>query len=402
MSRQGFSSSHPLIPNQNEYMQNKKTISIHSEDRDIVKYPSSANFEIELPQDYLNVEGVKLLTWSFPSNYSVFTFTRQNIKMAFQINNAYNPGANDFYSPLQSAIFAALYSNYGNNYIITIEEGFYNPSQMAMELQNKFNEAVNKHVMEYIAINEPTLSSSYTSYNRFVVVYNSVNQKLWFGNTSDQFILINSSIIYGGQQKLNDACKAYHTLPQYANWGLPAYLGFNRVDVPSITNEIPPRFYYGDVVQSGDNGFWLIPDTTLPGSSVWYLKSPLKINLMGDSHFYMEVSGLNNLDETSPYALSKFTTHTNETNGVVNSAFAKIAVCTAPISQWFDQSADTFKWFNPPAERIRKLNIKFRYHSGELVEFGNFDWSITLEFLMLLPMINRRYHAPMPEIQSKM
>lgn len=394
--------SYPLIPNQQEYLQNKKVISIHSEDRDITKYPSSANFEIELPQDYLNVEGVKLLTWAFPSNYSVFTSARQNIQLAFKITNAYNPGEHGLFSPLQSAIFAALYTNKENNYLITIETGFYNPTQMAMELQNKMNESVNKYVMNYIAATDPSLSPSYKSYDKFVVVYNSVNQRLWFGNTTDEFIMINTDAnVYAGQIK-HSACLDYTTLPQYSNWGLPAYLGFTRLNVPSITTVIPPRFYYGDVVQSGDNGFWLIPDTSLPGSSVYYLAAPLKINLMGDSHFYMEIDGLNNLDETCPYAMSKFTTHTNETNGVVNSAFAKIPVCTAPISQWFDQGSDSFKWFNPPAERIRKLKIRFRYHTGELVDFGFFDWSFSIEMLMLTPQINRKYHAPMPEIHSRM
>ena len=393
-------SSRPLIPNQHEYTQNKKMVSIHSEDRDMIKYPSSASFEIELPQDYLNVEGVKLLTWAFPSNYSVFTSVRMNVDLAFKITSAYNPGEHGLYSPLQSTIFAALYSNAGNNYLITVEEGFYNPTQMAMEMQNKMNESVNKYVMEYIMTNDPSIASAYESYDRFVVVYNSVNQKLWFGNTTDAFTMINlDTSVYGGQKKYNDTCASGATIPQYANWGLPSYLGFTRMNVSSNASVIPPRFYYGDVSQSGDDGFWLIPDQSLPGSTVQYLKAPLKINLMGDSHFYIEIDGLNNLDETSPYSLSKFTTHTNETNGIVNSAFAKIAVCTAPISQWFDRSNDNFKWFNPPAERIRKLKIKIRYHNNELVSFGHFDWSISLEFMMLTPQINRKYHATMPEIQ---
>jgi hypothetical protein len=393
-------SSRSLIPNQHEYLQNKKVVTIHSEDRDMIKYPSSANFEIELPQDYINVEGVKLLTWTFPSNYSVFTSIRMNINLVFKITTAYNPGEHGLYSPLQSAIFEALYSNAANNYLITVEEGFYNPTQMAMELQNKMNESVNKYVMEYIMTNYPSLQSVYKSYDRFVVVYNSVNQKLWFGNTTDEFIMINDDInVYGGQKKYTETCASGGVIPQYANWGLPSYLGFTRANASSRTSIIPPRFYYGDVVQSGDNGFWLIPDQSLTGSTVQYLVTPLKINLMGDSHFYIEIDGMNNLDETSPYSLSKFTMHTNETNGIVNSAFAKIAVCTTPISQWFDRSNDNFKWFNPPAERIRKLKIKIRYHNNQLVSFGHFDWSITLEFMMLTPQINRRYHAVMPEIQ---
>ena len=38
---------------------------------------------------------------------------------------------------------------------------------------------------------------------------------------------------------------------------------------------------------------------------------------------YLEIDGLNCIDETSPYNVSEFTTHTNETNGRVTSSFAK-------------------------------------------------------------------------------
>ena len=285
-------SSRPLIPNQHEYLQNKKVVSIHSEDRDMVKYPSAASFEIELPQDYTNVEGVKLLSWAFPSNYNVFSTVRQNVDLVFKITNAYNPGAPEhgLYSPIQSAIFAGLYANYGNNYFLTIEEGFYNPTQMAMEMQNKMNESVNKYLMKFIITNYPALQSEYTSYAKFVVVYNSVNQKLWFGNTTDAFTMVNiDETVYGTQKKYDDTCSSHKTIPQFVNWGLPAYLGFNRMNVSSSGSVIPPRFYYGDVVQSGDDGFWLIPDTNFPGSIVQYLVVPLKINLMGDAYFYIEI-----------------------------------------------------------------------------------------------------------------
>ena len=40
------STNHPLIPNSNEYIYYKKYVSIHSEDRDCLKYPVSSVFEI--------------------------------------------------------------------------------------------------------------------------------------------------------------------------------------------------------------------------------------------------------------------------------------------------------------------------------------------------------------------
>ena len=75
--------NHQIIPNTNQYFYEKKYLSIHSEDRDISKYPNSSEFEIILPQEYLNVVSVRLASWSFPSNYSVFsTYSSNNVKMS--------------------------------------------------------------------------------------------------------------------------------------------------------------------------------------------------------------------------------------------------------------------------------------------------------------------------------
>ena len=123
-----------------------------------------------------------------------------------------------------------------------------------------------------------------------------------------------------------------------------------------------------------------MPD--LPTAQVHFLDASYKINLFGVSYIYMEVDGLNCIDETSPFNISNFTLTTNKTNGVVNSAFAKIAVPTTPMSQWFDKIAQPYKLYLPPAERIRKLKIKLRYHNGQLVNFGVFNYSFTLEFTL--------------------
>ena len=139
----------------------------------------------------------------------------------------------------------------------------------------------------------------------------------------------------------------------------------------------------------GDNGYWLVPNPNLPGAQVYYVECPYKINIMGPAYFYMEIAQYNCIDETSPFNLSLFTQTTNQTNGVVNSAFAKIAVPTTPLGQWFDRDSMPYKFFLPPAERIRRLKIRIRYHNGEIVDFGSFDYSFMLEFLVLLPTQNR-------------
>ena len=105
------STNHPIIPNSNEYIFYKKYVSIHSEDRDCLKYPISSVFEIELPEDITNIYSLRLVNWTFPANYNTFSILNQNVTMTFVINNPYNPGANMVFNPLEQAIFQCLYTH---------------------------------------------------------------------------------------------------------------------------------------------------------------------------------------------------------------------------------------------------------------------------------------------------
>ena len=395
--------NHPLITNANQYFFEKKYVSIHSQDRDLTKYPNSAEFEIELPQDYLNIASVRLYSWSFPANYSVFSSLNSNIALIYKFTKLYNPAEYSNPDILANAIFAALYPELNKELIILIEPGFYNPGQMAVELTNKLNENVTNIITDFL--NNPKNSqyaeakALFQGYNRFKVVYNTVQQNLWFGNGADKFELVNTSTFYNTKRFTQASCRRSSELPDTANWGLPSYLGFDRCNVESksasdFPNEFGylqkiPRFYYGDVSVDGDNGYWIFPSEK--DSQIYVISAPFKINFMGYAYIYMEIDGLNCIDETSPYGISPFTIKTNETNGIVNSSFAKIAVPTTPISQWFDLDSGPYKYFNPPAERIRKLKIKFRYHNNQLVEFGTFEYSFMLEFCLLTPQQERSY-----------
>jgi len=415
MSSFNTSTTHSLIPNSNQYYIEKKFVSIHSEDRDLMKYPGAAEFEIEFPQDYLNIQTVKLSTWSFPANYNVFSPVNYNVSMTFRFNTLYNPGENSYSDPLTEAIFAGLYNYIDKEFIVTIETGFYNPDQMSTELTNKFNQTVTNVLTDFFT-KTPAYNYAlalFTGYDRFVIVYNSVAQRLWFGNTADKFELTNNYIDQFTKEIVSAQCIRKEQLPSTADWGLPAYLGFTRCPAkslsaaeveknasiindilfgvnPDVVNVVGgiPRFFYGDVTP-GDNGYWLVP--TLPGAIVYFLQAPAKINFMGAAYIYMEIDGFNCIDETSPYTLSQFTTHTNQTNGRVNSSFAKIAIPTTPISQWFDAEQAPFKYFNPPLERIRKIKCKLRYHNGQKVDFGLFEYSFMLEFTLLRPQSERKY-----------
>jgi len=412
--------NHPLIQSSQEYMFYKQYVSIHSEDRDMIKYPTPSEFEIELPQDLLNVSALRLIDWSFPANYDTFSSLNSNINMSFLISNPYNPNINNISDIYIQYVFECLYNSQAEEYNIYIEEGFYNPQQMVTELTNKFNTVVTDRLVAYFTQQStnpsvpPSQQEEYLQvlnqlksnggYTNFVIVYNNVSQKIWFGNICDGFTLTNETQICKNSLVDNPYCGIKSQLPDFSNWGLPGNLGLSRCNAIAISgttlntdfsynfssyfNTIVPRFYYGDVFP-GDSGYWLLPNSGYPNSEVFWVEATYKINLMGPSYMYMEIEGQNCMDETSPYNVSQFTTTTNKTNGTVNSAFAKISIPTTPISQWYDQNAYSYKYYYPPAERMRKFKFKIRYHNGLLVDFGVFNYSFTLEFTLQMPQLLR-------------
>lgn len=410
-----------IIPNENTYYYEKKYISIHSEDRDILKYPNSSEFEIELPQDYINVASARLYSWSFPENYSIFSVFNNNLSITFQFINdqygsIYNPGDYvDSGAPgtgtLADLYFNALFNNLSNTYEVSIEPGYYTAQQMITELTNKMNTAVTNNIILFWQENKseyPTITDSNTiSYTRFVVAYNNVSEKIWFGNQSDHFIILND-VQLEEKNITNTTCLRKNILPQSSAYGLSYNLGFtpcnvsskqpnffienNTIESLSINSSVnppAPTFFYNN---TGSTSQWIQLDNSLPNSSLYILQTPYKININGPLYLFMEISGMNCIDETSPYNISEFTLHTNKTNSVVNSAFAKIPVPTPTNQQFYDKDQTPYKYFYPPAERIRKLNIKFRFHNGQLVPFGLFNYSFMLEFNILRPQQNTQYN----------
>ncbi len=411
MSKFNTNQTYPLIPNSNSYVVETKYISIHSQDRDMRSFPISSAFEIELPQDYENVQTIRLAQWSFPANYNVFGVQNNNLFFIFNLTEIYNPNDNGVDDPLERAVFEILTSislrdRDNASYKAIITEGFYNPDQMANELTARMNQCVTTKMFAYAKQNLPDqyetlMAYKYPGYNEFVIAYNAVSQKLFFGNKSSGFKIDNSSDVYFTENLIFEgSCRLDpRKLPDFSNWGLPAYLGFTRISQDSIEGvlEREYQFYYGDAKRIGDSGKWLTPDK--PGANPYFVIPPAKINFMGPAYFYMELtsnSSLNCIDETNPFNVSEFTRTTNQTNGRVNSSFAKIAIPTTPISQWFDNSDQPYKWFNPPMERLRRIGIKLRYHNGMLINFGTFDYSFLLELTILRPQIQTNLASKIP------
>ena len=86
-------------------------------------------------------------------------------------------------------------------------------------------------------------------------------------------------------------------------------------------------------------------------------------------------------------------------NGIVNSAFAKIPVQSQPLGEVTDSRngfLTNVKVFEIPEEKVAKLEFKFRYHDGRLVEFDNIPFNFTIEFNQLRNEIGRVYNVRIP------
>ena len=138
-----------IINNAHEYLFTKIFLSINSEDRDISKFPQASQFDIDLPQEYMNVAKVQLVEWSFPSNYYTFSGVAKNLLLSFQVSEPYNAAANGVTNPLELAISAGLIAFKDSLFVVQIEEGFYNPFQMSTELTNQFNKMVTDYLNTY-------------------------------------------------------------------------------------------------------------------------------------------------------------------------------------------------------------------------------------------------------------
>jgi plasmid maintenance system killer protein len=376
---------HQLIRRQNTYVLDRKLVTIHSEDRDINKWPNSNHFEVELPETLSNVQSMRLVEIQLPTNQYVFSNNQQNTKIIFYLRPTVST---------EAAIYTALATNINNPYTITIQEGYYTPDEMANELQNLMNQAIE----DFLVIDSGIAGATYTN---FKVRYDKVSQVMYFGNTFDGFVLpfqtkieynVPCSAIIGDNQSPN-------VWDQYNKWGLPSYLGFQKAEYTAIETS-------GNVLFNYDaSNIWLSPDITyLPPAQTpyaYYISSPNTISIFGDSAVYMEFDKYNTIDEIKPYVERTNNLYNNDYNGRVNSAFAKIPVTVGgQTSQIFDSRngfLQNVSQYHPPIDKIKKAKFKFRYHDGRLVDFKDNNFNFTIAFNQLKDEIARDYVVRVPE-----
>jgi hypothetical protein len=162
----------------------KKIIAIHSEDRDVTKWPTATQFEVDLPVDYKNVVGMRLSEIELPLPLYSFSNHDQNTKLTVSVNG-------------------------GPKTTIEIDSGNYTPVQMQNELEGRLNAA--------------TAST-------FTVVYVQVTRKFIFTNPLP-------FTLYFKKGEQYDGCSTVY-YDQYAKWGLGSFLGFNKSDYVATLGDV--------------------------------------------------------------------------------------------------------------------------------------------------------------------
>tara|TARA_A100001015_G_scaffold315984_1_gene429152 strand:+ start:1753 stop:2904 length:1152 start_codon:yes stop_codon:yes gene_type:complete len=376
-----YSNPHNLIPRENNYVLNNKLLSIHSEDRDINKWPESNHFEIELPQTVTNVQSIQLVKIHLPGNQYTFSNNQQNTKLSFYlIPNKYN----------NISLQLALEANNNVPFNITIREGYYSPAEMANELENLMNQEVTRFLIEDASLNNSIV------YDKFKVHYDRVGMKLFFGNTHDNF-----SFPFDKQIHYDVSCSKFainndEVWNRYTNWGLGSYLGFNKSAYKGIEITKPYYFNYA-------NTMWLSPDTLdISDNSIakaYYIESSFTVNIFGDTCIYMDMDKYNTIDELVPFSKETSNLYNNDYGGKVNSAFAKIPIMSNNNNYYLASNNDflsNISSYNPIINNIKKLKFKFRYHDGRLVEFKESNFNFTLCFSELREEIKSNYNVRIP------
>jgi hypothetical protein len=156
------------------YVVQKKVVTVHSEDRDISKWPTPTQFEIDLPVDHKNVVSMRLNEINLPIPLYQFSDQDQNTKMTVQVSG-------------------------GPEVKVQIPAGTYTEVQLAAVLTGLLNEAT---------------SSS------FEVVYDVVARKLVFTN------LVAFDLLFDVKEVYNTCSQIYYD--NYTKWGLGSYLGFEK------------------------------------------------------------------------------------------------------------------------------------------------------------------------------
>jgi hypothetical protein len=369
--------SHNVIKREQTYELITKQISIHSEDRDINIWKQPSEFAVELPEDLRNVVSIRLTNAIIPSNQYVFTNNYQNTKLAFKIAPDISGNTGSEYEFLNDISNALLET-------IAVNEGFYDPDQLATEISRILNDTITE-------LYSSDVDLSNTTYSHFTCIYNNIEHKLIFGNNRDFF-----EIVPNKQIEYNIECGYKQVYDNYAKWGLPYYLGFEKFNT-YVSLEHDNGIFDGNT--------WIEPDVS--SSTVKIITPTNVLDIFGENTVYMELERYNDTMELIPYVEqtnssvreARSTQLNHDSGGSPNASFAVIPMIRVPYSYIFnanDPINKNYTNFSTPIERIQKFKFRFRYHDGRLMDLKGLNLSFILEIYMLRNEQYRPYVVRMP------
>lgn len=278
------------------------------------------------------------------------------------------------------------------------------------------------------------IGNTVKDFRPIVVRYNELTNNMLIGTTEGSFqLLANTEIPYNFQR-----CSPNKFMfSQYTKWGLPYYIGFNKQVYDSFDINIDDDILLNDdsstnsqpldvagnaienvfitnlnglILYNNQNSNWISPTggremsfynqaNITPSTPVAYttanglanrtvsiLSSPNNVSLMGEDCIYMEMEKFNNINEIYPFSERTNTMYNCDYGHKSDSAFAIIPLTQTPYGTELGNrnSMNTNVFISePPIKNINRLEFKFRYHDGRLVDFKNLPFSFVLEFNML-------------------
>ena len=184
-----------------------RMVTVHTEDRDIMKYPCANNFEVELPSTIKNTLSIELFDITLPTFYYNISEYLQNTSLWFSI----------------PALFADPIE-------IRMMSGFYNSNNIISELESQLNLATASKIAD-------------VSYSDFTVSYNSIENKFMIANSLNTFTL------YANMQSVYDTC-TFDCWKMLNYWGFSYNIGLNREIYTSIYDTISGLYIVQSVLIS--------------------------------------------------------------------------------------------------------------------------------------------------------
>jgi hypothetical protein len=191
------------------------------------------------------------------------------------------------------------------------------------------------------------------------------------------------NLLYGGKPpvKYNYDCINNDNIKvNYVNWGLPIYLGFTSnniskeylwdINVPgNVNGSFLPTYAYNSINDTQYQPFQRRTSGGYTESTIYTLSSSYKINTEPEKYYYLEIEGINMIDELDTFRDNNYSLTNNVNSGLIKSVFAKLPIIELSKLQYRSNQEEE-KTFTPPLRKLSRMSIKVRYHTGGRPYFG--------------------------------